>query len=118
MTMTDSGGGAVTSDERLVAVGSHLLGHFTKFIGPLVVFLVKRDSKFVQFHSLQAIFFQLALAVVYGILGSIWVLGWPFMVAVWIADLVLVIIACVRSYHGDWWEYPVVGAIARRQVGS
>src|SRR5580698_10688383 len=49
---------APTEDERTMAFLAHLLMAFTGFIGPLVIFCVKQDSRFVKFHSLQALVWQ------------------------------------------------------------
>src|SRR6266404_5500725 len=46
---------APTEDERTMAMLAHLLMAFTGFIGPLVIFCVKQNSRFVRFHSLQAL---------------------------------------------------------------
>ena len=45
-----------------LALLTHLLMAFTGFIGPLVIFCVKQDSRFVKFHSLQAIYMVLVFA--------------------------------------------------------
>jgi uncharacterized Tic20 family protein len=45
-------------DERTTAMLARLLMIFTWFIGPLILYLVKRESRFVAFHSLQALIFQ------------------------------------------------------------
>src|SRR5262244_4325887 len=44
-----------TQDERTMALLAHVLGIFAGFLAPLIFFLVKRDSKFVSFHALQAL---------------------------------------------------------------
>ena len=52
-----------TSDERLLALLSHLSVFMGGIILPLIIWATQKDkSKFVRFHSLQAIFYQLALA--------------------------------------------------------
>ena len=51
-----------TADERTLALLAHLLMAFTGFIGPLVIFCVRRDSRFVKFHSLQAVYLVLVFA--------------------------------------------------------
>jgi uncharacterized Tic20 family protein len=117
-TMLDSP--AVTQDEKLMAMLSHLLGIPTSFIGPLIIYLIKKDSsKFVAFHSMQALIFQLALWVALVISGWLWmlVIGMILTPVIGIAGLVLAIIAAVKSYNGEWYEYPLVGRWAR-QVGG
>ncbi|MGV8018341.1 MAG: DUF4870 domain-containing protein [Ignavibacteria bacterium] len=52
---------AVTQDEKLLALLSHLSLLFGGIILPIIVWAVQKDkSQFVRFHSLQAIFFHIA----------------------------------------------------------
>lgn len=51
----------VTSDERMMAMLSHLSILFGGIILPIILWAVQKDkSKFVRYHSLQAIFFHIA----------------------------------------------------------
>ena len=45
-------------DEKMTAMVAYVLQIFTWFVGPLVIYFVKRDSRFVKFHALQALIFQ------------------------------------------------------------
>jgi len=38
---------------------------FAWFIAPLTVYLLKRDSRFVSFHALQALFWQIIYMALY-----------------------------------------------------
>lgn len=52
-----------TSDERLFGMLSHLSVFLGGIILPIIIWATQKDkSKFVRFHSLQAIFFQIAFA--------------------------------------------------------
>lgn len=54
-------------DERTMAFLAHLLQVFTGFIAPLVIFCVKQDSRFVKFHALQSLIWQLCyMAILFG----------------------------------------------------
>src|SRR3954462_999288 len=44
-----------TQDERTMGLVCGLLAAFTGFIGPLVIFLIKKDSLFVKLCALQAL---------------------------------------------------------------
>lgn len=55
-------------DERSLASLAHALQIVGWFIAPLVIFLIRRDSKFVSFHALQAILLQVVSLVVSGLL--------------------------------------------------
>lgn len=51
----------LTSDERLMAMLSHLSILFGGIILPIILWAVQKDkSKFVRYHALQAIFFHIA----------------------------------------------------------
>jgi uncharacterized protein len=53
-----------TEDERNFAMLAEVLQLFAGFIPPLVIYFVKRNSRFVAFHSLQALFWQIARFVI------------------------------------------------------
>src|SRR5580658_8939640 len=56
-----------TQDERTMAFLAHLLQVFTGFIAPLVIYCVKQDSRFVKFHALQSLIWQLCyMALFFG----------------------------------------------------
>jgi uncharacterized Tic20 family protein len=57
--------GALTPDETTMAALAHLLQTMTWWIGPLIIFFVKRDSKFVSFHALQALLWQIIRILIY-----------------------------------------------------
>ena len=55
----------VTSDEKLMAMLSHLSILFGGIILPIILWAVQKDkSKFVRYHSLQAIFFHIAYVAI------------------------------------------------------
>lgn len=54
-----------TSDERTMALLSHLSLILGGILLPLIIWATQKDkSKFVRFHSLQSIFFHLSIAAV------------------------------------------------------
>lgn len=54
-----------TSDERLLAMLAHLSIFLGGLILPIILWATQKDkSKFVTFHSLQAIFYHLAFAAI------------------------------------------------------
>ena len=44
---------AVSQEDKTLAMVSHLLGFFTSFIGPLIIYLVKNDSDFYREGTLE-----------------------------------------------------------------
>jgi uncharacterized Tic20 family protein len=55
----------LTEDEKAFAGLAHALMISTWWIGPLVIFLTKRRSRFVSFRSLQALFWQIIFTLLY-----------------------------------------------------
>lgn len=103
-----------TSDDRVLAMLSHILaiiGGFG-FIPPLIIWLLKKDdpnASFVTESAKESLNFQitvLILAFVCVVLALILV-GFLLALALGIANLVLVIIATVRTNEGKIYRYPI-----------
>jgi uncharacterized protein len=106
-----------TSDEKTMAIVAYILSVLCCFIGPLVIFLIKKDSHFVKVASLQAIGFWV-LAFVASLLLSVvtfFVGGAGGMLAL-LAMIVYVVIACIRASEGKIYEFPLSGPIVAGMV--
>jgi uncharacterized protein len=101
-------GGETTADERLWAMLAHLSAFVVPLLGPLLVYLLKKDeSRFVAYHSVQAGIFQLISWAIAGAtcgIGSV-----LFLVAIWIG---------IRAYNGEWAGYPLIDSAGRPQLES
>jgi len=92
----------------------HLLGYFTSFIAPLVMYLVFKERKGRMMDNIKnALNFQIsitiyAIAMIFSIFTII--LAIPAILGLWalgIFEIVVVIIACIRSYKGEVYKYPL-----------
>lgn len=107
-----------TSDEKTMAVLSHILCLVVGFIPPLVIYLVKKDSPYMQAHAKESLNFQLTLFLAW---IGIWVLTMilsfvisffslilmPFlMVILVIAAIVLIIVATIKASENKLYRYP------------
>jgi len=138
---------APTQDERSMAMLVHIIGIFTGFIGPLIFYFVKRDSKFVSFHALQSLFWHLFyLATMIALMALFFViffvsiasevamhrgpgapapvgaflvfpLFWVAIMVFAVTNLVLAVVFAIKANNGEWATYPLVGGWARRSVG-
>ena len=95
---------------------AHLLALFTWFIGPLVIYLIKKDEdKYAAFHAKQALCWSLALTV---LMFAVWILVFLFaflgplvflpvcaMYALGLANLVYMIFAIVYTAQGKPFKY-------------
>lgn len=136
---------APTPDERTMAFLAHLLQVFTGFIAPLVIYCVKQDSRFVKFHALQSLIWQLCyMVVVFGGMIIFFVsmfatiatstapahgsnpphplfflfipLIWGLAMFGWIANLVLGIMYGIKANRGEWAGYPIIGKWCMRKL--
>lgn len=103
-----------------MAMLAYLLGIVTGFIGPLILWLLKKDqSKFVAYHSLQALLLH-AIVVLGYILSSVLfivVIGFITMPVFVVLGLVFSILAGLAANRGEWYDIPIIGKIARQQTG-
>lgn len=100
-----------SNDEYVLAMLAHLLGLFTGFIGPLVIFLIKKEEpkSLVYENARHALNFQLSL-IIYCVLSGFLVMvivGIPLLFALSIFALIVQIVASMRAYEGEVYKYPL-----------
>jgi hypothetical protein len=130
-----------TQDERTMATLAHVLQMVGGFIAPLVIFFLRRESRFVTFHALQVLFLQIAyvffsmtfmvawFAIMFGSIAAsagqprggppvlfflVFPFLWLFIMASWVTMLILAIVYGIKASHGEWANYPVLGKWARQ----
>ncbi len=94
------------SQDRLALVIAHGGTVFAWFFAPLLVYLLKRDSREVACEALQSLLWSLL-----GTCVSLATCGLAIPVF-----LVWHIVAAIRAIDGLPYEYPLVGDVARRHV--
>ncbi len=95
-----------TSDEKMMAMLSHLLTFIAPILAPLIIYLVKKDdSAFVEWHAKESLNFQITLAIVVFLL-IISIVGILLIWIVGILALIWVIIATIRASEGKLYRYP------------
>jgi uncharacterized protein len=119
--------GGISTEARQWAMFAHLsaliggiltsgwAGSIGCFIGPLIIWLVKKDSMpFVDDQAKEALNFNITVAIVFfalfviGLLtlGLGFVLAIPLWILIGIAWLVLTIIAAIKANEGTAYRYP------------
>ncbi|HIJ70620.1 MAG TPA: DUF4870 domain-containing protein [Planctomycetes bacterium] len=99
-----------SQNAKNMALLCHLLGFFTCFIGPLIVWLIKKDDDpYIDQQGKEALNFQITvtLASIVGGLLSVICIGLLLLAVVGLADLIFVIMACVATSKGEAYRYPV-----------
>lgn len=133
-----------THEERTSALLVHVLSIFSGFLVPLIFFLVKKDSRFVAFHSLQVLLWHIAYIVIFFLgmiamfamlFGSlamhpqaqhanqpppfffgIFGIVWLFGMGGFVVNLVLGIVYAIKANNGEWATYPIFGKWALRKT--
>lgn len=92
-------------ENRTMAMLCHVLGIFTGFIGPLLVWLLKKDqSPFINYHGKEALNFAITSLLLMIVVGLVTCgFGAPVVAIVMIVFLV---IAGLAANRGEWYRYP------------
>ncbi len=103
--MTDS-----NANDRNVAVLTHLGGAFFSFLPGLIVWLLKKDDNaWVGEQAREALNFQITVLIGYiaAWILTIILIGLILLPAIYVANLVLCIIAAVKTSRGEDYRYPI-----------
>jgi len=96
-----------TSDEKTLALLSHIVTFVSNFIAPLIIYIIKKDeSPFVAAHAKESLNFQLTILLTIIVL-FITIIGIFLLWIVGVYALVLVIIATIRASEGKLYRYPL-----------
>ncbi|XOU94062.1 MAG: DUF4870 domain-containing protein [Candidatus Kerfeldbacteria bacterium] len=95
----DGGQAPTNSDSNLMAALSYI------WIISIVMLIIKKDDKFVNFHAKQGVILFIA-----SFIGVIPIIGW----ALWLVIIVLEIIGFIKALSGEKYRIPVVGDLAEK----
>lgn len=108
--------GEVDSDSRMWGMLCHLSAlsaYFTGFggiLGPLIVWLVKKDLPFVDDQGKESLNFQISMFI-YHLVGAALILcffiGIPVLIILSAMNIVLIIVASVKANSGQAYRYPL-----------
>lgn len=98
-----------TSDERTMAILSHILAFVSAILAPLIIYLIKKDqSKYVAEHAKESLNFQITMFICYiiSMFLMIILIGVFLLIALGIFNLVVVIIASIKASENTIYRYP------------
>lgn len=108
--------GVLRAEERTMGMLCHLLAFsgyvipFGHLIGPLVMWLVKKDeSAFVDANGKESLNFQITLTIAWVVSGILCLvlIGLLLLPVVFVGGIVLTIIASIKANEGKVYRYPV-----------
>jgi hypothetical protein len=101
------------ADEKMMGMLAHILGAVTSFLGPLIIWLIKKDeSPFVNDQGKEALNFQITIVIGYVvamILSFIPFVGCVTMIvipALGITSLIFGILGGLDANKGNAYRYP------------
>jgi|SRR5690554_4655395 uncharacterized Tic20 family protein len=98
------------SDEKNIAVVTHITGIFFSIFPGLIVWLLKKDdSPYISDQAREALNFQITLLIAYlvaGILVFI-LIGFLLIFLIWLANIVFSILAAIAASKGESYRYPL-----------
>jgi len=102
--------GTAPADQRTMALVAHILGIFTWFISPLIIWVINKDDStksFVTDQAKEALNFQITItiAMLISFVLMIVIIGGLLAPLVGILNLVFCIIAAVKANNGEAYRY-------------
>ncbi len=98
-----------SSDEKNIAVLTHLGGIFFSILPALIVWLLKKDdSPYLASQAREALNFQITMLLAYFIswILAFILIGFLFIGIIWLANIILSILAAVAASKGENYQYP------------
>jgi hypothetical protein len=94
--------------DTTLPVLTHILGLFTGFLGPLIILLVTQDKNSKN-HAKYALNWQFSLMIYFfvSIILAFVLIGFLFLFALFVLDLIFSIMAAVRAGDNKLWQYPL-----------
>jgi uncharacterized membrane protein len=96
---------------------------YLTWIAGLIIFLMEKQNRFVRFHAMQSILYNVAFFVVYvvcivlsGILAAanIPAVGGCLVGLIILAGIVLWVVMLINAFQGKMFKLPVIGDFAER----
>jgi uncharacterized protein len=101
----------INSEERMLAAILYVVSLFFPVIGPLVIWLLKKDeSAYINYHGREYFNFFISYTV-YSIISGILIFLIVGIFLLWILGimaLVFTIIAAVKAYEGNEYQFPLI----------
>lgn len=97
-----------SNDDRIFAMLIYVSSFFTTFIGPLIIWLIKKDSPFVDYHGKSYFNFLISYAI-YSFVAWILIfvlIGAIILPIIGIMVIVFTILAAIKSYEGQEYHIP------------
>jgi uncharacterized Tic20 family protein len=96
-------------DSKMMGMLAHLLSIFLGFLGPLIIWLIKKDtSPFVDDQGKEALNFQLVMLIAWLVGGATACFGIGLIVifGAWLCTIIFGILGALEANKGNAYRYP------------
>lgn len=100
-----------SKEDKTMGMLIYLLSLFTAIIGPLIIWLLKKEeSEFIDFHGKEYFNFFISYSI-YSIVASVLMLvliGFILLPIIAVMFFVFTIIAIFKAYNGEYYRFPLI----------
>jgi uncharacterized membrane protein len=111
------------SEKSSSGLDANIAAMLAYFVIPAFIFLVmKETSRFVRFHSMQAIILWACSILLFIVLQVFWLIPFigllvlPISMLVWLGLFVVWVICMIKAFQGEEFKLPIIGDIAVQQM--
>lgn len=101
----------VKNEEKTLAALLYVISFFAPIIGPLVIWLIKKDeSSFIDYHGKEYFNFLISYTVYFIVSGILCIIliGFIGLAVLGIAVFAFTIVAAVKAYEGNEYQFPLI----------
>lgn len=114
------------NDVSLFAALAYASNFFAPLIGPLLIYLIKKEERLVRFHAIQSIALSVVVfagSMVLGVvivvltfvtLGLAAIVTLPLMLLAVLGIFLLNVFLAVKAYNGEYFKLPLIGSFAEK----
>ncbi|GER68234.1 membrane protein [Weizmannia acidilactici] len=100
-----------TNDERMLSMLIFVSSLFTTVVGPLLIWLLKKDSSaYVDYYGKEYFNFLISYTV-YGFAASLLIvvlIGFVLLPVVGLMYFIFTIVAAIKAYNGEMYRIPLI----------
>ena len=102
---------AENRNDRYWALAAHLSIIIVPFLAPIVILVLRANSRFVRQHALQALLFHFSFVVLMTISGwlTLLLIGFPMLLVFGLVAIYGTVRASVAALREQTYKYPITG---------
>jgi uncharacterized membrane protein len=111
------------SEKSSTGLDANIAAMLAYFVLPAIIFLVmKETSRFVRYHSMQAVILWLGSILLFVVLQVFWMIPFigllviPISMLLWLGLFIVWVICMIKAFQGDEFKLPIIGDLATQYM--